>query len=489
MTRVNVWERIHGRTDAAACPPGPPTRARTKDIGNGVADCHARTHGRASTSLHAPEAGLVDLDGRRFYRITSYDDLPPFFMTLVGASDLWLFISSTGGVTAGREEADRALFPYATEDKVAAGAGRTGGLTLLRVATADGTVFWQPFAPRRPGDPDVERHLYKDPLGTTLVFEETRPDLGLRVRVTWRTAARYGVVREVEVASTTDRHVRAEVLDGFVDLLPAGVTVQTQGELSSLLDAYKRAEVDAATGLGLVYLNSTLTDKADPSESLSTTVAWQVGLDDVDHLLSVAPGRRVRDRPPRRRGARGPRREGRLPGPRAPHARARRAAPVERRRRRRPERRRRRAPADPARRPRRGRRGARRGRRGHARAPRPARRDRRRRAGHGRRARHRAPPRERAVQRHARRRPRRRVHRPHGRPARVRRPAQPADRGPQRRVVRRARRDRAGRRPRRAGRRVRRPGPAAARARVPAADVQPPARRPEPPVEQVHGSP
>ncbi|KQY23082.1 hypothetical protein ASD16_10885 [Cellulomonas sp. Root485] len=231
----------------------------------------------------AREAGLVDLDGRRFYRITSYDDLPPFFMTLVGASDLWLFISSTGGVTAGREEADRALFPYATEDKVAAGAGRTGGLTLLRV----GTVFWQPLAPRRPGDPHVERNLYKDPIGTTLVFEETRADLGLRVRVSWRTAARFGVVREVELASTTDRQVRAEVLDGFVDLLPAGVTVQTQGELSSLLDAYKRAEVDAATGLGLVYLNSTLTDKADPSESLSTTVAWQVGLDDADHLLST----------------------------------------------------------------------------------------------------------------------------------------------------------------------------------------------------------
>ncbi|KQR11912.1 hypothetical protein [Cellulomonas sp. Leaf334] len=233
--------------------------------------------------LDVPVAGLVDLDGRRFYRITSYDDLPPFFMTLVGASDLWLFISSTGGVTAGREEADRALFPYSTEDKVSAGAGRTGGLTLLRV----GTVFWQPFAPRRPGDPDVERHLYKDPLGTTLVFEETRPDLGLRVRVTWTTAARFGVVREVEVASMTDRHLRTEVLDGFVDLLPAGVTVQTQSEFSSLLDAYKRAEVDPATGLGLVYLNSTLTDKSDPSESLSTTVAWQVGLVDADHLLSV----------------------------------------------------------------------------------------------------------------------------------------------------------------------------------------------------------
>ena len=241
----------------------------------------------SQTITSVPTDGLVELDGRRFYRITSYDDLPPFFMTLVGASNLWLFISSTGGVTAGRVEADSAMFPYATEDKVAAGAGRTGGLTLLRVATPGGTLFWQPFMPRRPGDPVVERNLYKDPLGTTLVFEETRPDVGLRVRVTWQTATRYGIVREVEVTSTTDREVRAEVLDGFVDLLPAGITVQTQGELSSLLDAYKRAEVDAATGLGIVYLNSTLTDKADPSESLSATVAWQVGLDDVDHLLSA----------------------------------------------------------------------------------------------------------------------------------------------------------------------------------------------------------
>lgn len=234
-----------------------------------------------------PASGPVDLDGRRFYRIASYDELPPFFMTLVGASDLWLFVSSTGGVTAGREQSDRALFTYTTDDKVAAGAGRTGGLTLLRVATATGAVTWQPFAPRRPGDPDVERHLYKDYLGTTLVFEETRPDLGLRTRVTWRGSARYGVVRDVELASTTGSPVAVDVLDGFVDLLPAGVTQQTQSELSSLLDAYKRTEVDPATGLGLVYLNSTLTDKADPSESLATTVAWQVGLRPLAHLTSA----------------------------------------------------------------------------------------------------------------------------------------------------------------------------------------------------------
>ena len=187
----------------------------------------------------------LDLDGRRFYQISAYDQIPPFFMTIVGASDLWLFISSTGGVTAGRAEAERALFPYYTEDKVTESAGRTGGLSILRVTLPDrGAVSWQPFAETRAGDAPVERNLYKDYLGTTLVFEESRADLGLRLRVTWQTSARYGVVREVEVTSTTDRPARAEVLDGFVDLLPAGVTVQTQGELSRLLDAYKRAEVD-----------------------------------------------------------------------------------------------------------------------------------------------------------------------------------------------------------------------------------------------------
>ncbi|WP_456819936.1 hypothetical protein [Cellulomonas sp. URHB0016] len=238
--------------------------------------------------MDLPMSGPVDLDGRRFYRITAYDELPPFFMTLIGASDLWLFISSTGGVTAGREESDRALFPYTTEDKVAHGAGRTGGLTLLRVSTPAGqTLLWQPFAERRPGDPDVERHLYKDFLGSTLVFEEQRADLGLRARVSWQTSARYGVVRGVELTSLTDGPVDVDVLDGFVDLLPSGVTAQTQNEFSVLIDAYKRAEIDPATGLGILYMNSSLTDKSDPSESLAATVSWHVGLAPVEHLLST----------------------------------------------------------------------------------------------------------------------------------------------------------------------------------------------------------
>ena len=87
---------------------------------------------QVAAPLSATDAGPVagrtlEIEGRPFYQITAYDQIPPFFMTLVGASDLWVFISSSGGLTAGRVEAEHALFPYYTEDKVAEGAGRTGG--------------------------------------------------------------------------------------------------------------------------------------------------------------------------------------------------------------------------------------------------------------------------------------------------------------------------------------------------------------------------
>ncbi len=234
------------------------------------------------------EGSLVDLDGRRFYRIAGYDAIPPFLMTIATSSDVWMFVSSSGGLTAGRVDADRALFPYYTEDKITESAGQTGGLTHLRVHEADGSVHvWQPFATSRPGDPPVLRSLYKDVLGTTLVFEEVRADLGLCLRVWWQTGDRFGVVRTCELRSLRDEPIQVDILDGLVNLLPAGVSAEVQNRLSTLLDAYKRTELDPATGLGLLTLSSTLTDLAEPSESLAANVAWQVGLVDVVHLLST----------------------------------------------------------------------------------------------------------------------------------------------------------------------------------------------------------
>ena len=58
----------------------------------------------------------VLLLGEWFYKIQNYDAMEPFFMSLVSSSDHWLFISSTGGLTAGRGGPDQSLFPYYTED-------------------------------------------------------------------------------------------------------------------------------------------------------------------------------------------------------------------------------------------------------------------------------------------------------------------------------------------------------------------------------------
>ena len=44
----------------------------------------------------------VDLLGEPFYKITNFDALTPFFMTIVSGSDHWLFISSNGAIPTGR---------------------------------------------------------------------------------------------------------------------------------------------------------------------------------------------------------------------------------------------------------------------------------------------------------------------------------------------------------------------------------------------------
>jgi hypothetical protein len=237
-------------------------------------------------ALAEPE-GFTELDGRSFYRIPDYDALEPFFMTVIGAGDPWLFVSSTGGLTAGRVDPDTALFPYYTDDKVAEGAGRTGGLTLVRGEAEDGMFAWEPFTAGAHESEGARRTLYKDAAGATLVFEEVRPDLGLRMRVTWATCDRFGIVRTAALANLEDTARTVELVDGFVNVLPAGVEVLVQNRLSSLLDAYKRSEVDPDTGLGMFWLSSRLTDLAEPSEALVANVAWQVGLAGVDHLAST----------------------------------------------------------------------------------------------------------------------------------------------------------------------------------------------------------
>ena len=236
---------------------------------------------------HSTTGSFVQLLGETYYRISHYDQMPPFFMSLVSSADHWLFIASTGGLTAGRTNADSALFPYETEDKVTAHSEETGSKTMIRVRRNGRSHLWEPFSNRYAGIYHCERHLYKNIYGNKLVFEEINRDLQLTMRIAWRTGDRFGFIKSGWLQNDGDTACQIDLLDGLQNLLPFGATTTLQTTMSSLLHAYKRNELEPNVGLGIFSLSATLTDLAEPSESLKATVAWQVGLDVAAHLLGT----------------------------------------------------------------------------------------------------------------------------------------------------------------------------------------------------------
>ncbi len=235
-----------------------------------------------------PVAGeYVHLFGEQFYRIAHVDQMPTFFMSLVSSADHWLFIASNGGLTAGRINADSALFPYETVDKIQGHGEQTGGKTIVRVTLNGRIHLWEPFSERYAGVYRRERHLYKNIYGSKLVFEEINHDLQLALRVAWRTGDRFGFIRSCWLENRGDGACHVDLLDGLQNILPFGATSQVQNTMSNLLDAYKRNELEPASGLGIFALSATLTDRAEPSESLKATTAWQAGLEAAGYLLST----------------------------------------------------------------------------------------------------------------------------------------------------------------------------------------------------------
>jgi hypothetical protein len=231
---------------------------------------------------------FVDMLGDTFYKIHNYDHLAPFFMSIVSSSNHWLFISSSGGLSAGRISAEQSLFPYYTDDKLTENNENTGSKSILLVRRGERTSLWEPFSERYKGNYQIERNLYKNVLGTALVFEENNLSLGVSFRYAWRMSDAFGFVKSAWLINSGDSSCDVEFLDGMQNILPANITSLTQNTFSPLLDAYKRSEVNPETGLAIFALNSTLTDLAEPSESLLATTVMQLGLTQVDYLLSTA---------------------------------------------------------------------------------------------------------------------------------------------------------------------------------------------------------
>ena len=239
-------------------------------------------------SKHNVKGDFVNMLGETFYKIKNYDGMTPFFMSIVSSSNHWLFISSTGGLSAGRVSAEQALFPYYTDDKITENNENTGSKSIFRITRDKRTSLWEPFSDRYKGCYRIERNLYKNVPGTALIFEEHNFSLELTFRYAWRTSDMFGFVKTAWLVNSGGSGCKAEVLDGMQNILPANITSDTQNIFSPLLDAYKRSEVDPETGLAIFALNSTLTDLAEPSESLLGTIVMQVGLEKAGYLISSA---------------------------------------------------------------------------------------------------------------------------------------------------------------------------------------------------------
>ena len=229
---------------------------------------------------------LVNIDNEVYYKISNSDKMRPFFMSIVSDSNHWMFISSNGGLTAGRKNSEFALFPYYTDDKITESAEITGSKSIFQVVKNDQVYLWEPFSNRFAGTYRTTRNLYKNEYGNKVLFEEINHDLELTFQYQWNSTNTFGFIKKSKLINTSTSKVEINVLDGIQNILPYGVGSDLQNASSNLVDAYKRSELDKSSGLGIYALSAIIVDKAEPSEALKANIVWSIGLNNSKHLLS-----------------------------------------------------------------------------------------------------------------------------------------------------------------------------------------------------------
>ena len=236
--------------------------------------------------LAQSDGEFLDFAGERYFVIRNVERMDPFFVSVISADDHWLFVSSSGGLTAGRVSPETALFPYVTVDKLHDSAPHTGPKTILRIRKGGTVHYWEPFNREQHDRYSSTANLYKNTLGNKLCFEEINHDLQLAFRYTWSTSAEYGFVRDCELQNLDAGEIRVEMVDGLQNILPAGTPRFTQTNSSTLVDAYKWTELDGSSGLAFLTLYSGITDRAEPCESLKATTVFSLGIDGRTLLVS-----------------------------------------------------------------------------------------------------------------------------------------------------------------------------------------------------------
>lgn len=234
------------------------------------------------------QGDIVNMDNDKYYKISNYDLMPPFFMNIVSNTDLWMFISSNGALTAGRRNPEYAIFPYYTDDQIHDSQEITGSKTITFVIKNEKAFLWEPFSSHYRGIYRIERNIYKNIISNRLIFEEINHDLGVSYQYAWLNCDRFGLIKRARIRNNNQEPVTIHILDGIQNILPTGVERKLQLEYSTLVDGYKKNELLSDSGLALYTLSSIPTDRAEPNESLKATTVWSTGLENPLILLSTA---------------------------------------------------------------------------------------------------------------------------------------------------------------------------------------------------------
>ncbi|MDD7885953.1 hypothetical protein [Flavivirga sp. 57AJ16] len=241
---------------------------------------------KPQTEAHNIKGELINLDNETYYKITNSDAMRPFFMSIVSDSNHWMFISSNGGLTAGRKDSDASLFPYYTDDKITESADITGSKTIFQVHLNTKTHIWEPFSNRQMGLYKTQRNLYKNSYGNKVIFEEVNEDLALTFRYQWNSSNQFGFVKKSTLINNSNAVIKLTFLDGLQNILPSSVPEDLQNTRSNLVDAYKKSELNPHVGLGIYALSAVIVDKAEPSEALKSNIVWSTGIEKPTYLIS-----------------------------------------------------------------------------------------------------------------------------------------------------------------------------------------------------------
>lgn len=229
---------------------------------------------------------LVNFENETYYKISNSNTMRPFFMSIVSDSNHWMFISSNGGLSAGRKNSESSLFPYYTDDKITESADITGSKSIFQIHSKGKILVWEPFSMRQMGVYQISRNLYKNSYGNKVVFEEINHDLGLTFRYQWNSSNKFGFVKKSKLINNSKSKIKVTFLDGLQNILPAGVNTDLQNSRSNLVDAYKKSELLPDVGLGVYALSAFIVDKAEPSEALRSNIVWSSGIKNPIYLLS-----------------------------------------------------------------------------------------------------------------------------------------------------------------------------------------------------------